>query len=81
MTDLLHWTLFLFLPLGWFARNVWRGYREPLPPTGTPAAAPDDSWLLLPFQAVFMAAWLCWALIALGLFLAPLAAVLWVVLR
>jgi apolipoprotein N-acyltransferase len=61
---------------GTFIWHVWQGYRAPLPPVAPtrPQDASDDAeWLLLPFQAVAGLAGLCWLLVWLAVFLAPLA--------
>ena len=66
-----------------FLANVVAGYRNPLPPT--PPQAPQDGsdageWLWLPFQLIATLAGLCWGLILLAVFLAPLlfvAALVW----
>lgn len=50
-------------------------------PPGPPRAPSDAAWLLFPFQAVFVAAWGLWLLLALAVFLAPLGALAWLVLR
>lgn len=68
--------VFLLLPLGLFARNVWVGYRNPLPaepPQRHQDASADGEWLLFPFQLIAGLAGLCWMLIMLAVFLAPLA--------
>lgn len=66
-----------------FLWHVWQGYRAPRPPVGAPkrpvAPSDDAEWLLLPFQLVGGLAALCWCLLGLCVFLAPLALlVLWV---
>jgi hypothetical protein len=64
------------VPVVLFLRNVWEGYRAPLPPvapTRPQDASGDAEWLLLPFQAVGALAGLCWLLVWLAVFLAPLA--------
>lgn len=83
MTDWLGALIFLVFPLGLLIANTIAAWRNPLPkaPPTRPVAASDDAeWLLLPFQLVAGLAGLCWCLIGLGVFLAPLlfvAAVIW----
>ena len=65
------------VPVVLFLRNVWEGYRRPLPPVAAPTrpvdASGDAEWLLLPFQLIGSLAGLCWLLVWLLVFLAPLA--------
>lgn len=72
------------VPFLLFLANVWHGYRNPLPPTAPRRPqAPSDAgeWIALPFQAVGVMAGLCWLAIGLAVFLAPLAALAWLVAR
>jgi hypothetical protein len=49
-------------------------------PTRPLDASGDAEWLLLPFQAIASLAGLCWLLVCLAVFLAPLAFVVLLVL-
>lgn len=85
MTDLLTralgWVLMLAVPLG----LAWLGATSPAPPPvqrQTPAAPlTAGEWLALPFQLVAGLAGLCWLVVALLVFLSPLLALAWLVLR
>jgi len=64
---------------------MWIGRRYPQPPAkprrAPPGAPEPGELLLLPFRLVGGLAALCWLAIALGAFLAPLAALAWLVAR
>lgn len=67
-----------------FLASVLEGYRNPLPPTA-PQAPQDASdageWLALPFQLVAGLAGLLWLAIAALVFVSPVLALAWLVLR
>lgn len=66
------------LALMWLGRN----YEPPAKPPRPPQDAPETGeLLLLPFRLVGGLAALCWLAVALGVFLAPLLALAWLVVR
>lgn len=75
-SQLFGWALLVGLPGGLFLLGL-RYPTPPAPPPKRPASASDEGeWLLFPFQLIGALAALCWGLLGLLVFLAPLAFVL-----